>query len=382
MRLVYLDNAATSFPKPPQVVQAMTHYMTNIGSSINRGRYARACSPAETVLETRELLCRLLGFSKTRNVIFTANATYALNVLLKGCLRSGDHVLTGSLEHNAVIRPLVQLQEQGITFDRMPLLPTGEPDLQAAGGMIHPNTRMMVLSHASNVSGQILPLQALGRLCREHGIFLVVDAAQTAGIVPIHMEEMGIDGLAFTGHKGLLGPQGIGGFLVTDDLAAQMQPLIAGGTGSPSHRGTMPDTLPDRFEAGTPNLPGIFGLHAALDFLSTTGPKAIRSHEVALTSILEEGLWEHPALQLVGPRDPQCKTGVTSINFPGRDNAEIARRLESQWGIMTSCGLHCAPDAHRMLGTYPKGTVRFSFGGYNTEGEARFARNAILSMVS
>lgn len=382
MRPVYLDNAATSFPKPPQVVQAVTHYMTDIGSSINRGGYSRAYSTAETVLETRERLCLLFGFSKARNVIFTANITYALNFLLKGCLRPGDHVLTGPLEHNAVIRPLVQLQEQGITFDRIPLLPTGEPDLQVVKEMIRPNTRMMALSHASNVSGQILPLQALGRLCREYGIFFVVDAAQTAGTVPIHMEEMEIDGLAFTGHKGLLGPQGIGGFLVTDDLAAQMRPLIAGGTGSFSHRGTMPDSLPDRFEAGTPNLPGIFGLHAALDFLSTTGLKAIRSHEVALTSILEEGLWEHPALQLVGPRDSQCKTGVTSINFLGRDNAEIARQLESQWGIMTRCGLHCAPDAHRMLGTYPQGTVRFSFGWYNTEGEARFARNAILSMVS
>lgn len=382
MRQVYLDNGATSYPKPPQVAQAMLEYVTNVGGNVSRGGYARAYTAGEILYETRERLCAIFGFAHPRNVIFTANVTYALNFILKGCLNPGDHVLVSSLEHNAVMRPLVQLEEQGILFSRIPCRQDGAVDLDAAQALIRPNTRMAVMTHASNVSGMLLPVEEMGALCRQNDILFAVDTAQTAGAIPIDMAKMQIDGLAFTGHKGLMGPQGIGGFLATDRLAEQMRPLIAGGTGSYSHLESIPPLLPDRFEAGTPNLPGIYGLHAALEWVQQTGTEQIGAHEATLVKLFESGLQGCDAIRIVGPFAPAKKTGVVSVDFAGRDNAEIARRLEQEYGIMTRCGLHCAPFAHQTLGTYPQGTVRFSFGWYNTEEEARYAADAVLSICS
>ena len=261
MNRIYLDQASTSFPKAPGVAQAMMDYLTMNGVNVNRGVYSSAYSAEEVIYETRQLLAELFHFSKCKNVIFTPNVTTSLNFILKGFLRPGDHILVSSMEHNAVMRPVVQLASKGISFDRIPCRKDGSMILEEVEGMIRPQTRAIVTLHASNVCGTRMPLDALGEICQRHHLYFIVDSAQTAGIVPVDMERMHIDALAFTGHKGLRGPQGTGGFLVSQELAEQMEPLISGGTGSVSHTEAIPDFLPDRFESGTPNLPGIYGLH-------------------------------------------------------------------------------------------------------------------------
>lgn len=377
MQKVYFDHAATSFPKPPEVVSAMVAYMERVGSNVGRGGYASAYEAAGTVLAARERLCALLGGPDPRNVIFTLNVTEALNMILKGFLRPGDHVLVSAVEHNAVMRPLVQLSQTGVAFDRIPCDGEGVLCLDALDGLVHPSTRAVVLTHASNVAGTIQPVAQVGAFCRAHGLRFIVDCAQTAGMEPVDMGSMGIDALAFTGHKGLLGPQGTGGFLVTDAFEKELDPLISGGTGSFSHLETVPALLPDRFEAGTLNLPGIYGLHAALGFLEKTGIDVIRARERALTARFLAAVAEDGRIRVAGPRTAEGRTAVVSLDFPGRDNAEIAFRLDSEYGVMTRCGLHCAPNAHRTLGTYPQGTVRFSFGYGNTEEEIDYASDAI-----
>ena len=373
MQKVYFDHAATSFPKPPEVVSAMVAYMERVGSNVGRGGY----EAAGTVLAARERLCALLGGPDPRNVIFTLNVTEALNMILKGFLCPGDHVLVSAVEHNAVMRPLVQLSQTGVAFDRIPCDGEGALCLDALDGLVRPSTRAVVLTHASNVAGTIQPVAQVGAFCRAHGLRFIVDCAQTAGMEPVDMGPMGIDALAFTGHKGLLGPQGTGGFLVTDAFEKELDPLISGGTGSFSHLETVPALLPDRFEAGTLNLPGIYGLHAALGFLEETGIDVIRAWERALTARFLAAVAEDGRIRVAGPRTAEGRTAVVSLDFPGRDNAEIAFRLDSEYGVMTRCGLHCAPNAHRTLGTYPQGTVRFSFGYGNTEEEIDYASDAI-----
>lgn len=377
MQKVYFDHAATSFPKPPAVVSAMVAYMERIGSNVGRGGYASAYEAAGTVLAARERLCALLGGPDPRNVIFTLNVTEALNMILKGFLRPGDHVLVSAVEHNAVMRPVVQLAQTGVAFDRIPCDGEGALCLDALDGLVRPNTRAVVLTHASNVAGTIQPVARVGAFCRAHGLRFVVDCAQTAGTEPIDMASMGADALAFTGHKGLLGPQGTGGFLITDEFEKELTPLISGGTGSFSHLETVPGPLPDRFEAGTLNLPGIYGLHAALGFLEETGIGTIRAREQALTARFLAAAAGDDRIRVAGPRTAEGRTAVVSLDFPGRDNAEIAFRLDSEYGVMTRCGLHCAPNAHRTLGTYPQGTVRFSFGYWNTEEEIDYAADVI-----
>ena len=283
MEPIYLDNASTSFPKPPQVAQAMFDYVTGCGCNIGRGGYEGAYQAEETVLRTRQQLCRLFHGPDSRCVAFTKNITESLNVLLKGLLRPGDHVLVSAMEHNAVMRPLTQLTRRGVTFDRIPCRPDGTLMTERLPGLLRENTRAVVMLHASNVCGTLLPAAEVGAFCRENGLLFLLDTAQTAGAFPIDMEAMGADALAFTGHKGLMGPQGTGGFLLRPELAAQLEPLLSGGTGSASHSEEVPSFLPDRFEAGTLNLPGIMGLHAALTWLEETGIDAIRAHEQALT---------------------------------------------------------------------------------------------------
>ncbi len=380
MKKIYFDNAATSFPKPPQVIRHMVHYMEQIGSNINRGGYESAYSAAGMVLDTRERICTLFGFREPHNVIFTSSVTASLNVILKGYLHEGDHVLVSAMEHNAVMRPLVQLAQGGVAFDRIPCNEYGELELEAVEPLIQPNTKAIVITHASNVCGTILPVGQVGALCAAHGLKLVVDCAQTAGSEAIDMQKMRIDALAFTGHKGLLGPQGIGGFLVTDELAGRMTPLICGGTGSFSHLETMPELLPDRFEAGTLNLPAIYGLNAALRYLEECGIDQIRAREQALTSRFLERLSGNDKIRICGVNDAQKQTAVVSLDFLHMDNAQAAFLLDSEYGIMTRCGLHCAPNAHKTLRTYPQGTVRFSFGSFNTRAEIDRAADAVCKL--
>lgn len=385
MNRIYLDQASTSFPKAPGVAQAMMDYLTMNGVNVNRGCYSGAYSAEEVIYETRQLLAELFHFSKCKNVIFTPNVTTSLNFILKGFLKPGDHILVSAMEHNAVMRPVVQLASSGISFDRIPCRTDGSMILEKVEELIRPETKAIVTLHASNVCGTRMPLDALGEICQRHQLYFVVDSAQTAGIVPINMDKMHIDALAFTGHKGLRGPQGTGGFLVSQELAEQMEPLISGGTGSVSHTEEIPDFMPDRFESGTPNLPGIYGLHEALLYLKTHSLQAINEKELSLTGYFLEQLQalddtgRH--IRIIGKKDLTDRNAVVSIQTPEIDMSQVAWQLDNEYGVMTRVGLHCAPNAHKTLGTYPAGTIRFSFGPENTKNELDFAIQGLKKIL-
>lgn len=382
---IYFDQASTSFPKAPGVAKAMYAYLTSLGTNVNRGCYEDAYAAEETVFNTRKLLAQLFHFPLTKNVILTGNITQSLNMLLKGLLRPGDHVLVSSMEHNAVMRPLVQLSRDGISFDRIPCRRDGTMILEQAEAMIRPSTKAIITLHASNVCGTHMPLAELGDICRRHHLFFLADTAQTAGIFPLDMEQLHIDGLAFTGHKGLRGPQGTGGFLISGQLADQMEPLISGGTGSVSHTEEVPSFLPDRFEPGTPNLPGIFGLHAALKELTPLSMEQIRTKELSLTGYFLEKLMEldpsEKHIRIIGRKDLSMRSAVVSIQTLDEDMASVAWHLDHDYHIMTRVGLHCAPNAHKTLGTYPAGTIRFSFGHQNTNNEIDFCIRALKEIL-
>lgn len=377
--MIYLDNGSTSFPKAPGVGAAMASFIDHVGVNIARGGYGPAYDAAETVLEIRERLCALFGFSRPENVIFTAGATASLNLLLKGLLRPGDLVLATSMDHNAVLRPLAQLAGEGVRTEIVPCEADGSMDLSRLEDALRKRPRALVMTHASNVCGTVLPVREAAALCRQYGAFFLLDSAQTAGRIPIRMTDWGLDAVAFAGHKGLLGPQGIGGFVIGEALAGEVRPLLAGGTGSRSDLEIMPDFLPDRFEAGTLNLPGIFGLKAALDYLERAGIEEIFRTEMGRTSRLLEGLSRIPGVRVLGKQGVRDRTAVVSIDFPGRDNAETAEALERR-GILTRCGLHCAPRAHRTLGTFPQGTVRLTPGHTTTEAEIDRALEAVAEL--
>lgn len=385
MNRIYLDQASTSFPKAPGVAQAMMDYLTMNGVNVNRGCYSSAYSAEEVIYETRQLLAELFHFSKCKNVIFTPNVTTSLNFILKGFLKPGDHILVSAMEHNAVMRPVVQLASSRISFDRIPCRTNGSMILEKVEELIRPETKAIVTLHASNVCGTRMPLDALGEICQRHQLYFVVDSAQTAGILPINMDKMHIDALAFTGHKGLRGPQGTGGFLVSQELAEQMEPLISGGTGSVSHTEEIPDFMPDRFESGTPNLPGIYGLHEALLYLKTHSLQAINEKELSLTGYFLEQLQalddtgRH--IRIIGKKDLTDRNAVVSIQTPEIDMSQVAWQLDNEYGVMTRVGLHCAPNAHKTLGTYPAGTIRFSFGPENTKNELDFAIQGLKKIL-
>ena len=383
MRTVYLDNAATSFPKAPGVGEAMAGYIARVGCNVGRGGYPGACAAGEAVLDLRERLARLVHAPDAANIILTPGATYSLNLLLKGLLRPGDRVLTSPMEHNSVLRPLRQLERGGVLVDYLPCDEQGALDLPRAEAMLRPGVRAVMLTHASNVSGCLMPVAEMGRLCRERGILFLVDAAQTLGSVDVDMEAFCIDGLAFPGHKGLLGPQGIGGLALSAGLAARLEPLVSGGTGSVSDSPDMPPFLPDRLEAGTLNLPGVYGLRAALDFLEGEGPR-LREQEARLTRHLLGRMLEfrEDGLRVLGPDDPFVpRAGVVSVDFTGRDNGEMAFRLAQEYGVSARSGLHCAPLAHKALGTYPQGTVRFSVGPFTTFEELDYVQAAVNDLL-
>ena len=399
---IYLDNAATSFPKPEEVPKAVYDYMTKLGTNVNRGGYAAAYDTETVVLECRELIGALFHAPDYKNVVFTRNITESLNVVLKGLLHSGDHVIVSSMEHNAVMRPIRQLEKKGVSFTRAQCESDGSLKLDTLYRCLRPDTKAVVMTHASNVFGTMLPIQEVGAFCKENGLVFILDSAQTAGVFPIDMEKMHIDILCFTGHKGLLGPQGIGGFILRDELVLKIEPLISGGTGSLSNVETVPEFMPDRFEAGTPNLPGIFGLHAALNWLRKLGEKSlsaelfttehcfsaalekISEHELHLTEeflTLLEPLEKEGKLKIIGKKDTEMRTGVVSIQTLTRELSDTAFQLDTRYGIMTRVGLHCAPSAHKTMGTYPTGTIRFSFGFANTDKEVKLAIDALKELL-
>ena len=365
--MIYLDHAATSFPKPPEVVQAVREWMTDIGVNPGRAAYPAAARGAQVIFEAREALAELLGVSDSRRLAFTHNATHALNIALFGTLRAGDHVLCSSLEHNAVMRPLRQLEgARGVVVEPVAVLPDGRMDPAAFGRAVRAETRLCVVNHASNVVGSIAPLEGIRQAIGE--VALLVDAAQTAGALPIDVEAAGIDMLAVTGHKALLGPAGTGALYVRPGLELP-QPLICGGTGSSSDSERQPDFMPDRFEGGTPNAPGIAGLGAACRWLLRKTVAAVRVRELELTRRLLAGLREIDGLQVHGPADAESRTATVSVTIEGTTPSELAWNLARRWDIAVRAGLHCAPLAHRSLGTLPMGTLRIACGGSTSTGD-------------
>lgn len=376
MDAIYLDNAATSFPKPEGVSVAMKTYLDQVGATINRSVYGSAQDAGLVTLQLRERLKRLFHFPEpVTHVILTPGATWGLNMVIKGFLKPGDHCIVSSMEHNAVMRPLLQLE--GVEYDRVPC--SGEGLLNPADieALIRPNTKLLVMAHGSNVCGSVQDAKAVGEICAKHGIAFVLDAAQTAGHYPVDFEAFRLSALCVPGHKGLLGPSGIGALLMTDAFAKRLNPVIAGGTGSASDSEYLPDYLPDRFESGTPNLPGIYGWEAALHYVESKGVEALRQHEMKLCRRFLEGLEAIEGAVLCGTRDLERRVGVVSVDFLRKDNAEAAFELEMDYGILTRCGLHCAPSAHKTLDTFPRGTVRFSLGFASTEADVDAALEAI-----
>ncbi len=380
--MIYFDNAATSWPKPPGVAEAMTHYLTDIGASPGRSGHRLAIEAARVVYAAREAVAELFGASDPLRVVFGSNVTEALNLALNGLLQPGDHVITGSLEHNSVMRPLRALERGGVRVTAVPCSATGELDPQDLEAAIGPDTRLIVLNHASNVVGTLLPVAEAGRVARQHDLLLLVDAAQTAGAYPIDMEADAIDLLAFTGHKSLYGPMGTGGLIIGARVdVRRLAPLKRGGTGSRSEREEQPEFLPDLCESGTPNAVGLAGLAASVRWLLAQGVATIRSHEVALTRQLLAGLTAIPGVTVYGTRDAERQTATVSFNIAGLEPSEVGLRLDDEYGIMCRVGLHCAPAAHRTLGTFPGGTVRFGLGAFNTADEVAAALHAVATLA-
>ena len=379
MEKIYLDNAATSWPKPEAVYAAVDHFNRNIGGNPGRGTTNFALTPASMVLETRELLAQLFNISDPLRISFTLNITEALNVALKGSLQSGDHLIISSMEHNAVVRPAFALVELGLEITVIPCNPEGLFDTKALVKAIKKNTKMVGLLQASNVTGTIQPIVEVGQVCRERGILFLVDSAQSAGVLPIDVERQLIDILAFTGHKGLLGPQGTGGIYVRPGI--DVRPLKQGGTGSQSHDTKQPRCMPDCLESGTLNTPGIIGLGAGVSFLLEQGIDRIRFHEQNLTEILWENIKKINGVKMYGPAAVKDRTAVLSFTIGEMDSAQISFRLEREFGIVTRAGLHCTPLAHRTIGTLQLGTCRLSPGFFNTEGEMEAVIRAIATLA-
>ncbi|MEF9934067.1 MAG: aminotransferase class V-fold PLP-dependent enzyme [Clostridium sp.] len=377
MKRIYLDNAATTFPKAPNVAQTMSDYILNNGSNVGRGSYASSYSAGQVVYETREMLCDLFNFNDPLNAVFTSNITQSLNMIIRGYLKKGDHVIISSMEHNAVVRPLVSMESLGIEVDRVQCNVEGKLNVSDIEPLIKENTKLLIMTHASNVCGTILPLEEVGKICKRHNIHFVIDTAQTAGVYDIDFNKFNLSALTFTGHKGLLGPQGIGGFLIDMDFANEIKSINEGGTGSLSESEIQPSYMPDKFESGTLNLPGIYGLNASLKYLKDHGIDSIRETETSLTKEFIDGVLNINSAEIAGIKGTDGRTSTISINFKDYDNSEVAFILDREYGIMTRVGLHCAPNAHKTLNTFPSGTVRFSFGHFNTSDEAKYAIDSI-----
>ena len=378
--VIYFDNAATSWPKPPGVAEAMVRFLKEAGANPGRSGHRIAVEAGRVVYEAREAVAELFNAPDPLRVVFGPNVTEALNLVLRGYLRPGDHVVTSSMEHNSVMRPLRALERQGVEVTVVPCAPDGTLNPDDVLAAIRPNTVLVVLNHASNVVGTVLPIREVGATCRSP--LLVVDAAQTAGAIPIDVQADGIDLLAFTGHKSLYGPMGTGGLIVGERVdLARLEPLKRGGTGSRSEQEEQPDFLPDMYESGTPNAVGLAGLTAGVRWVMEQGVEAIRAHEMALAQQLINGLQGIPGVTVYGTGDAARQTATVSFNIAGMEPSEVGLRLDEEFGILCRVGLHCAPAAHRTIGTFPVGTVRFSLGAFNTAEEVDRALEAVEHLV-
>ena len=381
MRL-YLDNAATTYPKPPEVYSAVLNYMTNIGANPGRGGHSSSLEGSRVVYKCREALMNFFKFDKPENVIFTSNITASLNILLKSIIKDGWHVITTSMEHNSVLRPLSSINNnKNIELDILPCSKEGILDINLFKSTIKSNTKLVVISHSSNVVGSIQPLNEIGRICKENNIYLIIDSAQTAGVIPIDFYSLSCSALAFTGHKGLLGPQGIGGFLINDELNSEAGTFIEGGTGSLSDSIIQPDILPDKFESGTLNTPAIAGLLQGIEYINKEGILSIKQKEQELAKLFIEGLNNINSIVIYGTNKIDNMTATISINSTLINNSELGFMLDNEYGIMTRTGLHCAPFAHKTIGTFPLGTLRFSFGAFNDKKDVDYTLTSLNKII-
>lgn len=378
----YLDNAATTYPKPKEVLYAIFNYMNDIGASPGRGGYSAALQSDRLVFDCRETIARFFNFNKPENIIFTSNVTTSLNILIKSIVKEDWHVITTSMEHNSVLRPLFGLKNSGkIELDVINCSNEGIINIDDFKECINKNTKLVVMSHASNVIGTIQPIKEIGKICKKNDIIFILDSAQSAGVLPIDFLDLSLSALAFTGHKSLLGPQGIGGFIISDELNNIATPFIEGGTGSLSYSTSQPDCLPDKFESGTLNTVGIVGLLEGIKYINKRGLNDIYEEEKSLTSMFIEGLLNIPSISIYGTPNSTKRLSSISINSDKINNSEFGYTLDNEFGIMVRTGLHCAPLAHKTIGTFPTGTVRFSFGPFNDKKDISYALNSINSII-
>jgi cysteine desulfurase/selenocysteine lyase len=377
---VYLDNAATTFPKPEQVYRAMDNALREIGVGPGRGSHRRGLDANRLVFEAREEVAGLFSIRDSARVIFTHSATEALNLAINGLLKPGDHVVSTTMEHNSMVRPLRMVEKNGVEITRVSGDQSGLVESSHIAAAIRDNTRLVAVNHCSNVTGAIQPIGEIGDMTRKKGIWFLVDAAQSAGVIPIDVIAQNIDLLAVPGHKGLFGPLGTGFLFIAEGV--DLRPLVVGGTGGFSTADEQPVTLPERFESGTMNTPGIAGLKAGVEFVRKTGVNAIRMKEVKLVTQLHEGLRDIPGVVVYSPRSKEIRGGMVSFTVKDLDSAEVGYRLDSDYDIAVRVGLHCAPEAHRTIGTFPDGTIRVSPGYFNTERDIDMFLQALRTIIS
>lgn len=377
--IIYFDNGATSWPKPKEVVEAMNGYMTSIGASPGRSGHRKAFDAARIVFEARETIAEFFNIDDSRNVVFTANATQSLNMAIKGIVKDGDHIITSSMEHNSVVRPLTFLKENSsLDFSMIGNDPKGNFDIEQFKKAFTVKTKLVVVNHGSNVTGRIAPIAEIGRICREKGVLFLIDGAQSAGTVDIDMVRDNIDILAFTGHKSLFGPQGTGGLCINGDI--NIRPMLQGGSGSKSELDHHPEFMPDKLEAGTLNTVGIAGLLAGIEFINDIGLKNVINKEREMTKRLFEGLSQIKNVIVYGT-DLDDKLPVISFNIKGMRPSDVGYELDKDYHIMTRVGLHCAPHAHRTIGTFPDGTVRLSLSYMNNMDQVETVVNAVREIA-
>lgn len=376
---VYADNAATSFPKPAAVSREVYNFIKGCGGSPGRGSYESAVCAGELLINTRALLAQLFSAPSPKNIIFTSGATMSLNMLINGLACKGGHFVATAMEHNSVLRPLESLKSSGVDCTIISCEKDGSINTHKLAAAVQKNTVAVITTHASNVCGTILPVEEISRICKEKNVFYIIDSAQTAGLLPVGLDIA--DAVAFAGHKALYGIAGIGGFAVSDALAQRMHPVVFGGTGSFSHSLDMPAVLPDRFEAGTVNMAGVCSLYHGVSYVMKKGQDKLLKKELSLAKILLQGFLKHECIEILGKKALIQRTGVVAADFKGFDNGDIAFALSDKYGISVRCGLHCAPLAHKALGSYESGCVRFSLSSFNTAKQAEYIVHAVDEII-
>lgn len=376
--MIYLDNAATTMQKPEEVIEAVVQAMHSMGNA-GRGAHSASLEASRTIYDTRELLCRFFGGTDPRRLVFTSNSTESLNIAIKGLFEPGDHVITTMLEHNSVLRPLYEMEKRGVELTIIPADKKGVIDYNDIEKAIRPNTKAVVCTHGSNLTGNLVDIERIGKITRKNGLLLVVDASQTAGVFPIDVEKMQIDVLCFTGHKGLLGPQGTGGMYVREGI--QIRPLKSGGSGVQTYSKSHPAEMPTALEAGTMNGHGIAGLHAAVEYIQRTGIDQIRKREQECMKRFYEGVIQVPGVKVYGDFDDMNRCAIVSLNIGDYDSSEVSDELLTEYRISTRPGAHCAPLMHEALGTVERGAVRFSFSHFTTDEEVDTAIKAIRELA-